>query len=78
LFFSLLDAVNLLSLTSGTVSNARTSPSEIAEGINQVVDKNDFTIMFTIRSQVTASGVHMPSFKLAHNTTHKIAILSLS
>ncbi|KAG5681917.1 hypothetical protein PVAND_011321 [Polypedilum vanderplanki] len=51
--FECKDAVNLLSLTSNiTMSTARMSLSETAENINQVVDKNDFTIMLTIRSQV--------------------------
>lgn len=51
-YFPLLaDAVNLLSLTNSG-SNTRMSMDEIATHINQVVDKNDFTIMFTIRSQV--------------------------
>jgi hypothetical protein len=45
------DAVNLLSLTSGS-SDIRMSMDEIGTHINQVVDKNDFTVMFTIRSQV--------------------------
>lgn len=48
---SFTDAVNLLSLTSDS-SDTRMSMDEIGTHINQVVDKNDFTIMFTIRSQV--------------------------
>lgn len=44
------DAVNLLSLASS--SDTRMSMDEIGTHINQVVDKNDFTVMLTIRSQV--------------------------
>lgn len=44
------DAVNLLSLLNNT---ERTNVEEMSAHINQVVvDKNDFTIMFTIRSKV--------------------------
>lgn len=57
--FLLADAVNLLSLTN---SDTRTSMDEIGAHINQVVDKNDFTIMFTIRSQV--------GFAFIHSLTH--------
>lgn len=42
------DAVNLLSLVNSTGS----SIEELSARINQVVDKNDFTIMLTIRSKV--------------------------
>jgi hypothetical protein len=42
------EAVNLLAL----ITNNQTSTAEISAHINQVVDQNDFTIMFTIRSKV--------------------------
>lgn len=81
-FQHLTDAVNLLSLTKSSSSsdgnrrsrirNARISLDEIAANINQVVDKNDFTIMFTIRSQVNACGIytHKNIFTNTHRFTH--------
>jgi hypothetical protein len=72
------DAVNILSLS--LTSATRTSASDIGAHINQIVDKNDFTIMLTIRSKVggfSLSVTSINSCRIHNNILYPIFFLPL-